>query len=57
MKRILTILAVVALGAFALSACGHTDPNEGKDEVDLLDLLHPEDVGTMTHWYSRTPHE
>ncbi|OQA84591.1 MAG: Alpha-N-acetylglucosaminidase (NAGLU) tim-barrel domain protein [Lentisphaerae bacterium ADurb.Bin242] len=21
------------------------------------DLLHPEDVGTMTHWYSRTPHE
>ncbi len=21
------------------------------------DLLHPEDVGTMTHWYSRTPHD
>ncbi len=21
------------------------------------DLLHPEDVGTMTHWYSRTPFE
>ena len=21
------------------------------------DLLHPEDIGTMTHWYSRTPHE
>lgn len=21
------------------------------------DLLHPEDVGTMTHWYSRTPQE
>lgn len=21
------------------------------------DLLHPEDLGTMTHWYSRTPHE
>ena len=21
------------------------------------DLIHPEDVGTMTHWYSRTPHE
>ena len=21
------------------------------------DLLHPEDVGTMTHWYSRTPEE
>lgn len=20
-----------------------------------LDLMHPEDVGTMTHWYSRTP--
>ena len=21
------------------------------------DLFHPEDLGTMTHWYSRTPHE
>ena len=21
------------------------------------DLLHPEDVGTMTHWYSRTPYD
>ena len=21
------------------------------------DLLHPEDLGTMTHWYSRTPHQ
>ena len=21
------------------------------------DLLHPEDIGTMTHWYSRTPQE
>ena len=21
------------------------------------DLIHPEDVGTMTHWYSRTPYE
>ena len=21
------------------------------------DLLHPEDIGTMTHWYSRTPNE
>ena len=21
------------------------------------DLMHPEDVGTMTHWYSRTPNE
>ncbi|MBO5759943.1 MAG: hypothetical protein J6S53_00200 [Lentisphaeria bacterium] len=21
------------------------------------DLMHPEDLGTMTHWYSRTPHD
>ena len=21
------------------------------------DMLHPEDLGTMTHWYSRTPHD
>ncbi len=22
-----------------------------------LDLIHPEDLGTMTHWYSRTPYD
>jgi hypothetical protein len=35
----------------------------GKLRKDLLqyaferDLMHPEDIGTMTHWYSRTPKE
>lgn len=27
------------------------------DYAKERDLLHPEDVGTMTHWYSRTPND
>lgn len=41
MRRFLTILAIAALGAFALSACEGTDP-EQQDPVNLLDLLHPD---------------
>lgn len=40
MKRHLAILAVLALGVSALSACHGTDPVE-VDPVDLLELLHP----------------
>ena len=41
MKRILTILAVVALGAFALSACGKPEPDNG-GQVDLTDFINPD---------------
>ena len=41
MRRFLTFLAVLALGAFALGACGGTEP-EKQDPVNLLDLLHPD---------------
>ena len=27
------------------------------DYAFSCDLIHPEDCGTMTHWYSRTPHQ
>ncbi len=39
-KVFLMTTMVVALGAFALSACGHVEP-EKEDQVDILDLLHP----------------
>ena len=37
MKRILTILAAVALGACALSACGEPEPET--TPIDIKDLL------------------
>ena len=40
MKRLLFILAVLALGAFALSACGGTDPDDGTEQIDLKELLY-----------------
>ena len=41
MKRWFIILSVVALGAFALSACGGTDP-QTEDPIDLLDYINPD---------------
>ncbi len=41
MKRILSILIVVALGALALSACGHVDP-EPVTPIDISDLINPD---------------
>ena len=41
MKRFLTILAAMALGAFALGACDPVEP-ETPEQVDILDLLHPD---------------
>ncbi|MBR5019608.1 MAG: hypothetical protein IKX53_08270 [Bacteroidales bacterium] len=40
MKRVLYILAVLALGAFALSACGGTDPENEGGKIDLKELLY-----------------
>lgn len=42
MKRILYMF-VVALGAFALSACGKQQPQDDNKQVDILDLLNSED--------------
>ena len=42
MKRYLTILAVVALGAMALGACGEPEPENGSDPVNILDLINPD---------------
>jgi len=41
MKRLLTILAV-ALGAFALSACGRVEPEPDPEPINILDLINPD---------------
>ena len=41
MRRFLTLLTVVALGVFALGACGGTEP-ESTEPVNLLDLINPD---------------
>jgi len=41
MKHLLTILAV-ALGAFALSACGHVEPEPEPEPINILDLINPD---------------
>ena len=40
--RHIVILAMFALGAVAPGACGHTVPEGSGEEVNLLDLLHPD---------------
>ena len=42
MRRFLTILAVVALGALASGACGEPEPDNGNDPVNILDLINPD---------------
>ena len=41
MKRLFSILAALALGAFALGACGEPDPEE-VDPIDLSALINPD---------------
>lgn len=41
MKRFLIIIAAVALGALALSACGNKDNPQEEDPQDLWDLMYP----------------
>jgi enterochelin esterase-like enzyme len=41
MKRLLILLAVVALGAFSLSACGDPEPDNG-GQIDLTDYINPD---------------
>ena len=42
MKRLLTFLTALALGAFALGACGTADPDDNTDPLNLLDLINPD---------------
>lgn len=42
MKRYLIILAAVALGALALSACGNKDnPQQEEEQQDMWDRMYP----------------
>ena len=45
MKRLLKVLSIAVLGAFALSACEGTDPDQPDDPkpIDILDILNKED--------------